>query len=148
MSAAVSVGQPAPNTALTSIQSDGVVRLSDHLGKVVLVDFWASWCPPCRKSLPLFNDLRNQLGDSSFEVFAINVDEEPSDGIKLYNQLKVEYDSGLDPTGEFAEVWAVQGMPTSYLVDKKGVVRLIHTGFREKDIAHLKKEIQLLLSEE
>ncbi len=144
---AVKSGQPAPKTELESIKGDGVLKLSDLKGKIVLVDFWASWCPPCRKSLPLFNDLRSELSSYGFEVFAINVDEDKNDGIELYNSLNVAYPSGLDPKGKSAESWNVQGMPTSYLVDRNGVVRLVHTGFKDADIPHLKQEILKLINE-
>lgn len=144
---AVSEGEVAPVTQIESIRENGEIDLQDLSGQVVLVDFWASWCPPCRKSLPLFNELRNQLEGRGFEVFAINVDEDKNDGIRLFNQLKVDYESGLDPEGVFAEKWDVQAMPTSFLVDKKGIVRLVHKGFKEKDIAHLKGEIIKLINE-
>lgn len=144
---AVSEGQMAPTTQIDSIKGDGIVDLKRYAGKVVLVDFWASWCPPCRKSLPLFNDLRNELGHKGFEVFAINVDEDVNDGIRMFNQLDVDYISGLDPDGKFAEKWQVQAMPSSFLIDKMGKVRLVHMGFKQKDLSHLKSEIIKLINE-
>lgn len=144
---AVSVGEMAPKTVFEKIRGGGVLSLADLKGKVVLVDFWASWCPPCRKSLPLFNELKAELASHDFEVYAINVDEDKNNGIRLYNELKVDYPSVLDPKGKSPEAWNVRGMPTSYLVDKVGTVRWIHAGFKEKDLPKIKAEVLKLLKE-
>lgn len=144
---AVSEGQVAPATQIQSIKGDSVVDLQSYKGKVVLVDFWASWCPPCRQSLPLFNELRHQLVDRGFEVFAINLDEDVKEGLRLFNQLDVDYVSGADPEGAIAEKWQVEAMPSSFLVDKMGKVRMVHLGFKEKDMSHIKSEILKLLNE-
>lgn len=144
---AVQIGQAAPTTHLRDLSGNGVLDLRQYLGKVVLVDFWASWCPPCRKSLPQFNELRSELVGYGFEVFAINVDEEVKDGQDFFNKIGVDYPSAMDPEGKMPEAWQIQGMPTSFLVDKKGVVRMVHAGFKDGDIELMKAEIIKLVKE-
>lgn len=144
---AAKVGQSAPTTELESITGGPPVDLADYKGQVVLVDFWASWCPPCIKSLPLFNEMRTELKDYGFEVLAINMDEDKNEGLKFYNKLGVSFPSGYDPTGKMAELWGVEAMPTSFLVDRQGKVRMEHKGFKEKDLPHLREKIMTLIRE-
>ncbi len=141
------VGKRAPGTVLESLQGGALVALDEMRGQVVLVDFWASWCPPCRTSLPLFNELRAELHHMGFEVLAINVDENKRDALGFFRRLSVQYPSGFDPKGRMAELWGVQAMPTSFLVDREGLVRWVHKGFKEKDMPLIKGEILKLLNE-
>ena len=79
VSAAISVGDAAPSFKARSIDGMNNVSLEDYRGKVVLIDFWASWCPPCLKSFPKYDDLRREIGTTDFEIVAINVDENTED---------------------------------------------------------------------
>lgn len=142
---AVKEGEAAPEINLKSLTSGDQISLSGLKGSVVFVDVWASWCPPCRKSLPLFNDMYKELGQYGLEILAVNVDENPEDGIGFITKFPVDYKVLADPKGTVAETYKVPGMPTSYLIDRLGVVRMVHVGFKEKDMVKIKGEIIKLL---
>jgi thiol-disulfide isomerase/thioredoxin len=113
----------------------------------VYVDFWASWWPPCLVSIPLLNELRNEYVNAGkpFEVLAVNVDADPDDGIDFLLDEPVNYVVVSDPKGDTPRLYKVPGMPTSYLVDAKGQVRLVHTGFKKSDIDMIEAEVDKLL---
>jgi thiol-disulfide isomerase/thioredoxin len=148
---AVETGDAAPDFSLPRLRaSDGAeVRLADFRGKVVYVDFWASWCPPCLVSIPLLNELRDEYvaAGKAFEVVAINVDSDPEDGIDFLLDEPVNYVVVSDPEGRTPALYGVPGMPTSYLVDAQGRVRLVHTGFKRSDIELIEAEVVKLLAE-
>ena len=147
---AVSKGGLAPNIKLPGLQNAAagqIIQLSDMKGKVVYVDFWASWCGPCRISMPILNELRATYGAQGFEVLAVNVDEDPLDAINYLSEVPVSYPVVSDPAGSTPEMFEVKGMPTAYLLDKEGRVRLVHEGFNKADVDGLKKEIEALLAE-
>jgi cytochrome c biogenesis protein CcmG, thiol:disulfide interchange protein DsbE len=121
--------------------------LAAQHGKVVLVDFWASWCGPCRQALPAYEALRKEYGARGFEVIAVDVDEHPKDGAATLAALRLSYPQVADPKGAIAEAYDVNGMPASYLVDRGGVVRQVHTGFEQEDIEPLRKAVAQLLEE-
>ena len=106
--------------------------LAAYQGKVVYVDFWASWCTPCRASFPFMADLANRYGDD-LAIVAINVDESRSDADAFLESFETPFDIVYDPDGELAKAFKVPGMPTSYLYDRNGVFLNRHIGFRKKD---------------
>lgn len=142
---AASVGSAAPPIQLQSLTTGQMMPLSSLRGKVVLVDFWASWCVPCRKSLPLFNDLRARIGADKFEIYAVNLDENKSDALGFLAKYPVSYPVVWDQAQSTPEQYQVMGMPSSYLVDQNGVLRAVHKGFKEEDIAKYEQEIRGLL---
>ena len=148
---AVDIGDPAPGFSLPRVDSANLADLSlaSQRGKVVYVDFWASWCAPCRYSMPLLDGLRNQLQSEGalFEVVAVNVDADVEDAKQFLNQYSVSYPLVSDPIGATPAAFDLQGMPTGYLVDANGNVRLIHQGFRPGDIESLEQAIRQLLSD-
>ena len=143
----VAVGEAAPAVSLPALGSEGEVSLKSLSGKVVYLDFWASWCGPCRVSFPLLDQLREELGPDGFEVFAINVDEDPSDAEQFLAEVPVSYLIVRDAAGVTPESFGILGMPTGYLIDRKGIVRNIHQGFRKSDEDKLRTEIIALLGE-
>jgi thiol-disulfide isomerase/thioredoxin len=149
---AVEAGETAPDFALPPLRStDGssAIKLADFRGKVVYVDFWASWCAPCLVSIPLLNELRDKYvaEGKAFEVLAVNVDSDPEDGIEFLLDEPVSYVVVSDPAGTTPALYKVPGMPTSYLVDAQGQVRLVHTGFKRSDIDMIEAEVGKLLEE-
>jgi thiol-disulfide isomerase/thioredoxin len=149
---ATETGEAAPDFTLPPLRpEDGsaAVSLANFRGKVVYVDFWASWCPPCLVSIPLLNELRNEYVNAGkpFEVLAVNVDSDPEDGIDFLLDEPVNYVVVSDPKGATPALYKVPGMPTSYLVDAKGQVRLVHTGFKKSDIDLIASEVTKLLEE-
>ena len=150
--AALDLGSSAPAFSLPGLRTqDGTakINLADFHGKVVYVDFWASWCGPCVVSTPLLNELRNRLvkQGKAFEIVAINVDKKPADGIDFLSDLSVQYVALSDPAGSTPASYQVKSMPTGFLVDASGKIRLIHQGFKTSDIKLIEAEAQKLLAE-
>lgn len=123
-------------------------RLSDYRGKVVLVNFWATWCPPCRREMPSMERLSQRLKDQGFVVLAINQQEDPDKVFVFTSQLKPEPTFPLlsDRNSAVANAWGVQGLPTSFLVDKRGRVAYRAMGGREFDHPEITRVIQRLLT--
>jgi thiol-disulfide isomerase/thioredoxin len=142
---AATPGQMAPNFKLPGIKSGNLMSLKSHRGKVIYLDFWASWCGPCRQSLPLLNDLRNEYKRKGFEVIAVNLDENKADAKAFLKQFPVNYPVLLDPMGKVPQKYDVPGMPTSYLIDRKGKIRKVHVGFKKQDIKTIRKQVKSLL---
>lgn len=141
------VGQAAPAVSLPSLSGSGDISLESLRGKVVYLDFWASWCGPCRVSFPQLEVLRNELGGDGFEVFAINVDEQEADALKFLEAVPVSYPLVRDAAGTTPQTYGILGMPTGYLIDREGIVRDIHQGYRKSDGEKLRAAIVQLLGE-
>jgi thiol-disulfide isomerase/thioredoxin len=122
--------------------------LAGEKGQVVLLDVWATWCDPCRDSLPMYHDLNKEYGPKGLKVWAINVDAE-SKGIEPFlKELKVQVPVLVDPNGAIAEkTLKVKVMPTSFLFDRKGTLRYVHEGFAEEFLSKYTSEIEALLKE-
>jgi len=146
-SLAVSVGDKAPNFKIPRLEVKGQIDLKRYRGKVVYVDFWASWCGPCRQSLPILNQIRKDYKKNGFEVIAINLDEERDDAMDFLKQYPVSYPTARDTTGKVPESYGLQGMPTAYLIDRKGRVQLVHEGFKKSDDSELRHHIKKLLAQ-
>ncbi|KKO05506.1 TlpA family protein disulfide reductase [Pseudohongiella sp.] len=147
---AVEEGEPAPDFTLPGVRaSDAAVQLSELQGKVVYVDFWASWCLPCLRSLPQINGLYEQYRDQGFEVVAITIDDPVEDATEFLEDLEVPlaYSVVLDATADVMDQYRVVGMPTSFLIDRDGVIRKVHKGFREGDTELLEQALIPLLAE-
>ena len=145
--AAAVEGQPAPAVDLPAVAGAAGASLESLRGQVVYVDFWASWCGPCRVSFPILEALRAELGAQGFEVLAISVDERESDAAGFLEEVPVSYPVVIDGTGATPTAYGVRGMPTGYLIDRQGVVRDIHEGFRKSDGDKLRAKIIKLLGE-
>jgi thiol-disulfide isomerase/thioredoxin len=139
----VEEGDQAPIFDLPSIYADHpAISTASLEGKTVYVDFWASWCAPCLSSLPLYNDMYHKYKDQGLEIVAINVDNPIEDGLDFLLDTPLDYLIPADPDGEAAELFEVIGMPTSYLIEPDGTVKLVHMGFRSGDIEMIEKAIQ------
>lgn len=150
LAAAVEEGQAAPDFTLPGVRAiDSPVQLSELQGKVVYVDFWASWCLPCLRSLPQINGLYEQYRDQGFEVVAITIDDPVEDATEFLEDLEVPlaYSVVLDATADVMDQYRVVGMPTSFLIDREGVIRKVHKGFREGDTELLEQALIPLLAE-
>ena len=114
---------------------------------MVLVDFWASWCGPCRQALPAYEQLRRDYAARGFEVIGVNVDRHPRDRETALKALHLSYPQVADAEGALAERYEVAGMPASYLLDRHGLVRQVHVGFEPKDMEPLRQAVAQLLEE-
>ncbi|MFT7470886.1 MAG: cytochrome c biogenesis protein CcmG/thiol:disulfide interchange protein DsbE [Kiritimatiellia bacterium] len=140
---AVEEGDQAPIFDLPSIYADHpAISTASLEGKTVYVDFWASWCAPCLSSLPLYNDMYHKYKDQGLEIVAINVDNPIEDGLDFLLDTPLDFLIPADPDGEAAELFEVIGMPTSYLIEPDGTVKLVHMGFRSGDIEMIEEAIQ------
>lgn len=127
-------GDMAPDFSLPELQSQTQYRLSDFRGTVVLVDFWASWCGPCRASFPAYDEIRSKLqkkyGSSSFEILAINVDLEKQEALRFLEVQNVSFPILDENTGgETQHKYQLLAMPTAFLVDSHGRIVMQHSGF-------------------
>ena len=137
----ITEGDAAPDFTLP-VLGDGTARsLSDSHGKVRYLDFWASWCAPCRVSIPRIIALQEELGGESFEVIAINVDERADDALDFVERYAMNYVNLSDPNGDTAEAYALEAMPMSYVIDPHGRVTLAHAGFRRGDMESIRAHI-------
>ena len=146
VSGPVQPGQPAP--ALRLPKADGAaVSLADNRGKVVLVDFWASWCGPCKASFPALDALYQELRDRGFEVIAVNVDQRRADANAFLADKPHTMSVVFDPEGTAPSAYGVTGMPTSFLIGRDGRVRFVHIGYTSKTVDAYRREIEQLLAE-
>ena len=130
-----SVGEPAPEISATS--AGGAVTLASMRGQWVYVDFWASWCGPCKQSFPWMNEMHSKYGSQGLRIVAINVDAKASDAERFLSAVPAKFAIAYDAKGETPKRFAVKAMPTSYLIDPTGRITLVHAGFRESDRAEL-----------
>jgi thiol-disulfide isomerase/thioredoxin len=121
------------------------VFLAEFRDKVVYVDFWASWCAPCRQSFPWMNGLQRQYGKEGLVIVAINLDQVRADAENFLKQYPAEFIVRFDPQGQLAQQFKVRGMPTSALLARDGRVLWTHEGFRSKDPAALEQSIRAAL---
>ncbi|MFV2060726.1 MAG: TlpA family protein disulfide reductase [Gammaproteobacteria bacterium] len=135
--------QKAPEFSLKT--DSGTITLNDLKGKVVYLDFWASWCVPCRKSFPWMNAMHVKYSSKGLVILAINLDKKPEAVAKFLKQYPAKFKIAYDPSGKSAEAYKVLGMPSSYILDRNGNIVSTHIGFREKDKAELEKKINEVL---
>jgi cytochrome c biogenesis protein CcmG/thiol:disulfide interchange protein DsbE len=136
----------APNVALHA--ADGVtVQLADYKGKVVLIDFWASWCPPCKASFPALDAIYREYQGKGLEVLAVNVDERRRDADTFLDAHPHRLTVLYDPKGVSPEAFGVKGMPSSFLIDRAGNIRFTHMGYSGNVADGYRREIAQLLSE-
>ena len=139
---------PQPEWRLPLIANgSGFISSETHLGKVTYLDFWASWCGPCRLSLPALNQLSKDFSAVDFQVIAVSVDYVDEDALDFLERYPVEYPIAIDKTGDLGRTFAVAGMPSGYLIDRSGLIREVHVGFRRGDEALLKESIAALIAE-
>ncbi|MEO8849120.1 MAG: TlpA disulfide reductase family protein [Casimicrobiaceae bacterium] len=141
---ALTVGAPAPAFALPDRDAQ-TVSLAALRGHVVYVDFWASWCGPCRKSFPWMNAMQQKYGAQGLRIVAVNVDKRRSDADKFLAQVPAQFTTVFDATGGAPAAYAVQAMPSSVLVDAAGNVSLVEEGFRDERRDELEAHIRALL---
>jgi cytochrome c biogenesis protein CcmG/thiol:disulfide interchange protein DsbE len=121
--------------------------LDQFRGRVVYLDFWASWCGPCKQSFPWMQTMRDTYDRQGLTVIAVNLDMSRVDAEKFLHQFNPTFDVRFDPNGKLAEFYKVHVMPSSVLIDRHGVTRFTHEGFRPVDGAIFEAQVQQLLAE-
>lgn len=120
--------------------------LKQHQGKVIYVDFWASWCVPCRKSFPWINQIQQKYGEDNFVIIAVNVDRDKTLADAFLKETPANFPIVYDPEGKLARQFKLKGMPSSYLLDKQGKVISAHTGFFSKKVKKYEQDIAQALA--
>ena len=121
------------------------LNLDSYKGKVLYLDFWASWCKPCQKSFPWMNSLLTKYPADDFIIVTINLDQETAEMNQFLSKIRADFDIYHDPSGRLAEQFEIEAMPTSYLIDASGKVVKKHIGFYTSEIGKYEKEIEELL---
>lgn len=140
---AIEIGDPAPEFQLQGLSS--TVKLSDASGKLVYLDYWASWCGPCRQSFPWMNELQSRYGSQGLQVVAVNLDAKPEDARRFLEMQPASFAVAFDPKGQTPRLYGVKGMPSSFLIGRDGKVLWRHTGFKGSDKAELEQQIAAAL---
>ncbi len=140
-------GRPAPLCDLAAMGDLPKVDLRQLRGKVVYVDFWASWCAPCAKAFPFLNDMDREFGERGLQVVGINVDEQIENAQRFLSRHPASFALASDASGQCPRSFAVKAMPASYLVDRKGVIRRVVLGFRAGEAEQIRGEVEQLLAE-
>ena len=133
---------PVPAPRFTLPARKGTVDLDSLRGKLVLVDFWASWCGPCQQSFPWMAEMYARYSSKGFTIVAINLDKERGLAEEFLGKHNVAFPVAFDPAGKTAKAYKVWGMPTSYLVSPKGEILSTHMGFDPKNTAAFEAAIQ------
>jgi thiol-disulfide isomerase/thioredoxin len=127
---------------------DQPVSLSALRGKVVYVDFWASWCQPCRQSFPWMNRLQKRYQEQGLVIVGINLDKSRALSDDFLKKIPADFTLAYDPEGKVATAYRVKGMPSSYLIDRQGRIQKTHVGFREESIGDMESVIRTLLEKQ
>jgi thiol-disulfide isomerase/thioredoxin len=137
---AIGVGDQAENFKLPGL--DRTVKLSDSKGKLVYLDFWASWCGSCRQSFPWMNELARKYSAQGLEIIAVNLDARNEDARKFLSETPASFTIAFDPKGTTPKQYDVKGMPTSALIGKDGRIVFKHVGFNHNSRDEMEKAIQ------
>ena len=141
---ALEPGTPAPQLSLPGLKE--MVDVAQLKGKVVYVDFWASWCGPCKQSFPFMNQLKARYADKGLEIVAVNLDKKRDDVDIFLAQVPVQFTIALDASGDSARRYEVRGMPSSVIIGRDGKVFASHMGFRSDDRDEIEQRIASALA--
>ncbi len=141
---AVKVKQVAPDFTLAS-NKGGNIRLKDLRGKVVMINFWATWCAPCREELPLLNALYNNYKSKGFVLLGVNIDDKSKLANKMIKELNIKFPVLFDSNQATSELYDLQAMPSTFILDKNGVIRFSHYGFKPGYEKKYEKNVKSLL---
>ncbi|MGB5164775.1 MAG: TlpA disulfide reductase family protein [Woeseiaceae bacterium] len=112
------------------VAADQTLELENYRGKVVLLDFWASWCVPCRRSFPWMNEMQQKYADAGLVIIAVNLDNDAAEAATFLKEYPAQFEIAYDTDKQLARSYNVQAMPTSYLLDRDGATIERHLGFK------------------
>lgn len=139
----VTAATDVPNIKLPGL--NGEVNLEELRGKVVYLDFWASWCKPCVKSFPWMAKMKTAYQDQGLEIVAVNLDTDRKMADAFLKKVEVNFIIAYDPDGDTASQYKLRGMPSSFLIGRDGKLYATHIGFRDKDKPKIEQAIKQLL---
>jgi peroxiredoxin len=122
-------GQTAPDFALKSSTGENL-RLSEYRGDVVMINFWATWCGPCRQEMPLLDELYSRYNRVGFNLLGVNIDDDSRRAMQMVEELGVNFPVLFDARKEVSKLYEVEAMPVTVIVDRQGTVRFVHHGYK------------------
>ena len=140
------ISGPAPNFTLKSLSGKNI-KLSELTGNVVLINFWASWCGPCRQEMPFLNAIHNKYKPLGFTVLGVNVEEQVANAKSFISERPVGFPILLDSKNRVSKLYKVIAMPTTVVIDRDGKIRFIHLGYQAGDEAKYRKMVKTLVRE-
>ena len=129
-------------------RAENSLDLAQYRGEVVVLDFWASWCKPCRQSIPWLNEMHSRYGAKGLRIIGVNVDAERGDAEKFLRETPIQFSVLFDPKGELATRYSLQGMPTTLIFDRDGKQVATHLGFQASKKAAREAGLKTLLEKE
>lgn len=133
--------------SLPSLQSGSTISSSASKGKVMIVDFWASWCEPCKASFTAYNALLNKYGNKGLVIVGINIDNDKEKALEFIENNPAHFLIAVDPTKKVAEAYNLPTMPTAYIIGRDGNILHTHAGYHEGDLAEMEKEVENALNQ-
>jgi thiol-disulfide isomerase/thioredoxin len=131
----------------TAARAASPIDVTEYRGRVLYLDFWASWCAPCQQSFPWMQAMKDAHEKEGLTIVAINLDQRRPDADRFLAKLHPTFDVRFDPGGETSQRFQVHGMPTSLIIDRQGVVRFTHIGFRPIDRTGYEDQLRQVLAE-
>ena len=145
-SASVNVSEQAPDFTLKSLDGQNL-RLEEYRGQVVLINFWASWCGPCRQEMPILDQLHKRYEDTGFAVLGVNVEGEIAPAQKIVDKTNVTFPVLIDEGQSVSQMYDLEAMPSTVVVDRNGVIRYVHMGYKPGDEAKYVEIVKQLIRE-
>ena len=137
------LGKAAPDFTLRSNIGDNK-KLSELRGKVVMLNFWATWCGPCRQEMPKLAEIKSLHDEYDFELLGINIDEDRAKALRLAKKLSINFPILFDETKKVSKSYSIDAMPMTILIDRDGTVRYVHRGYKENYIGLYQEQIKKL----
>jgi len=138
--------EPAPDFTLKSNTGENI-RLAEQRGKVVMLNFWAAWCGPCRKEMPLLDEMYQRYHKAGFELYGVNVEQNTDDAEKLLKELGTSFPILWDGDSKVSKLYQVSAMPTTIMIDKDGEIRYVNRGYKPGDEEKYREQIRELIRE-
>jgi len=141
------VGAPAPDFTLSGLSGPNL-RLSEYQGRVVMINFWATWCGPCRQEMPALQTIYQRYEPAGFTLLGVNVDAEPDGARRMAEEMGVSFPLLFDASKEVSKLYDVRAMPVTVLVDRDGTVRYVHHGYKPGYESDYLDQVRSLLRED
>ncbi len=138
--------KPAPDFTLKTLNGPNL-RLGEQRGQVVMINFWASWCGPCKQEMPHLNRLHDKYGDAGFKLLGVNIDDDPKKASAAAAALGVKFPVLLDAAKDVSRLYGLSAMPTTFVIDRDGRVRYVHKGYREGVENAYEQQVRALVKE-
>ena len=143
--AAVEAGDPAPGFTLPAMDAEAEpIALADYRGKVLYLEFWSSWCAPCRRSMPKLDALRKNWPQEKFEVVGLNLDTSRPDAVRFLERVSIGYPNALDLGGGTARRYGVSALPAAFIINAEGVVERVLKGAQTEDFTLIRSVVESL----